>query len=192
MDLVVVSNRVARAKANEPMTGGLAAGLLPIVEKSGAIWVGSSGKVSSTFNKDSFIEVEPLGKGALALMDLPAAHYGGYYEGFANSALWPAVHSRLEPLRKSGWLTYFDGKKIVRGPLTVVGTGNTPFDDVAAPFAICSNTSASCSPRKIEMIAGGASLAPSRWSLVADATDTRSSPANLCTARITAAQNTRN
>ena len=28
------------------------------------------------------------------------------------------------------------------------------FDDVAAPLAICSNTSASCSPRKIEMIAG--------------------------------------
>ncbi len=42
------------------------------------------------------------------------------------------------------------------------------------------------------MIAGGASLAPSRWSLVAEATETRSSPANLCTARITAAQNTRN
>ena len=37
MDLVVVSNRVARAKANEPMTGGLAAALLPVVEKSGAI-----------------------------------------------------------------------------------------------------------------------------------------------------------
>ena len=37
------------------------------------------------------------------------------------------------------------------------------------------------------MIAGGASLAPRRWSLVAEATDTRSRPANLCTARMTAA-----
>ena len=45
MNLVVVSNRVARGKANEPMTGGLAAALLPVVEKSGAIWVGSSGRV---------------------------------------------------------------------------------------------------------------------------------------------------
>ena len=43
MNLVVVSNRVSRGKPNEPMTGGLAAALLPIVEKSGAIWVGSSG-----------------------------------------------------------------------------------------------------------------------------------------------------
>ncbi len=50
------------------------------------------------------------------------------------------------------------------------------FDEVAAPFAICSKTSASWSPRKIEMIAGGASLAPSRWSFVAEATDARSNP----------------
>ncbi len=42
------------------------------------------------------------------------------------------------------------------------------------------------------MIAGGASLAPRRWSLVAEATETRSRPAYLCTARITAAQKTRN
>ena len=42
------------------------------------------------------------------------------------------------------------------------------------------------------MIAGGASLAPSRWSLEADATDARSSPPNLCTARITAEQKIRN
>ena len=67
-----------------------------------------------------------------------------------------------------------------------------PLDEVAAPLAIWSKTSASWSPRKIEMIAGGASLAPRRWSLVAEATDTRSRPANLCTARMTAAQKTRN
>ena len=42
------------------------------------------------------------------------------------------------------------------------------------------------------MIAGGASLAPRRWSLPADATTARSSGANLSTARMTAAQNTRN
>ncbi len=52
MDLVVVSNRVARAKANEPMTGGLAAALLPVVEKSGAIWVGSSGHVRDSAHKE--------------------------------------------------------------------------------------------------------------------------------------------
>lgn len=101
MDLVVVSNRVARAKANEPMTGGLAAALLPVVEQSGAIWVGSSGRVRNNLTKDSFAEIESLGAGALALLDLPAAHYGGYYEGFANSALWPALHSRTDLINVS-------------------------------------------------------------------------------------------
>ncbi len=101
MNLVVVSNRVARGKPNEPMTGGLAAALLPVVEKSGAIWVGSSGRVRDGNQKEPFAEIEALGAGALAMLDLPAAHYGGYYEGFANSALWPALHSRTDLIRAS-------------------------------------------------------------------------------------------
>ena len=101
MNLVVVSNRVARGAANEPMTGGLAAALLPVVEKSGAIWVGSSGRVRDGAQKEPFAEIEALGAGALATLDLPAAHYGGYYEGFANSALWPALHSRADLIRAS-------------------------------------------------------------------------------------------
>jgi trehalose 6-phosphate synthase len=101
VNLVVVSNRVARGKANEPMTGGLAAALLPVVEKSGAIWVGSSGRVRDGAHKEPFAEIEALGAGALAMLDLPAAHYGGYYEGFANSALWPALHSRADLIRAS-------------------------------------------------------------------------------------------
>ena len=101
MNLVIVSNRVARATPNEPMTGGLAAALLPVVEKSGAIWVGSSGKVRAGNQTEPFAEIEPLGTGALALLDLPAAHYEGYYEGFANSALWPALHSRADLIRAS-------------------------------------------------------------------------------------------
>ena len=108
MNLVVVSNRVARGKANEPMTGGLAAALLPVVEKSGAIWVGSSGRVRDGSQKEPFAEVEALGAGALAMLDLPAAHYGGYYEGFANSALWPALHSRTDLIRatQEDYLSY--------------------------------------------------------------------------------------
>src|SRR4051812_4609789 len=83
------------------MTGGLAAALLPVVENSGAIWVGSSGRVRDGSQKEPFAEIEALGAGALAMLDLPAAHYGGYYEGFANSALWPALHSRTDLIRAS-------------------------------------------------------------------------------------------
>jgi trehalose 6-phosphate synthase len=101
VNLVVVSNRVARGTVNEPMTGGLAAALLPVVERSGAIWVGSSGRVRDGAQKEPFAEIEALGAGALAMLDLPAAHYGGYYEGLANSALWPALHSRADLIRAS-------------------------------------------------------------------------------------------
>jgi trehalose 6-phosphate synthase len=94
--IVVVSNRVARIQADEPITGGLASALLPAVKDSGAIWVGSSGRVRDASGKDSFAEIEALGSGALATVDLPSAHYTGYYEGFANSGLWPALHSRAD------------------------------------------------------------------------------------------------
>ena len=95
MSVIVVSNRVARAKSDEPIAGGLASALIPMVRESGAIWVGSSGQSGDAAqNRDSFAKIEALGNGALATVDMPAKHYRGYYEGFANSALWPALHSR--------------------------------------------------------------------------------------------------
>jgi trehalose 6-phosphate synthase len=98
--VIVVSNRVARAKSDEPVAGGLAAALIPMVKDSGAIWVGSSGEAADPAkNQDSFTRIEPLGRGALATVDMPAKHYRGYYEGFANSALWPALHSRSDLIR---------------------------------------------------------------------------------------------
>lgn len=47
------------------------------------------------------IEVQRIGAGQLALLDLPAADYGGFYSGFSNSALWPALHSRSDLIRVS-------------------------------------------------------------------------------------------
>jgi trehalose 6-phosphate synthase len=96
MSLVVVSNRVAKVRADEPIAGGLASALLPAVQSCGAIWVGSSGRLREASHKDSFAEIEALGSGAIATVDLPAAYYRGYYEGFANSVLWPALHSRAD------------------------------------------------------------------------------------------------
>jgi trehalose 6-phosphate synthase len=95
VSVIVVSNRVARAKSDEPIAGGLASALIPMVKESGAIWVGSSGHAGDAAQtRDSFAKIEALGRGALATVDMPAKHYRGYYEGFANSALWPALHSR--------------------------------------------------------------------------------------------------
>jgi hypothetical protein len=42
--------------------------------------------------------------------------------------LWPYVVSQLEPFRQKGYLTYFNGTDVIEGPITVVGTGNAPFN----------------------------------------------------------------
>src|SRR4026208_2578040 len=60
------------------------------------------------------------------------------------------------------------------------------------PASTCSRMSDSIFPRKIEMIAGGASLAPRRWALAADAMEARSRSAWTSTARMVATRNTRN
>jgi len=73
---------------------GTAAALLPLSRNRRDL-VGSSGRVRDGNQKEPFAE-SSIGRGALAMLDLPAAHYGGYYEGFANSALWPALHSRAD------------------------------------------------------------------------------------------------
>src|SRR3984957_6575255 len=90
------------------MTGGLAAALLPVVEKSGAIWVGSSGRVRDGAQKEPFAEIEALGAGALAMLDLPAAHYGGDYEGFFKLALLagPAFPGGFFPASQDDYLSY--------------------------------------------------------------------------------------
>jgi trehalose 6-phosphate synthase len=116
MSLIVVSNRVARPKADEPINGGLAAALLPAVTASGAIWVGSSGKLTEgSEKKEPFAEIQALGLGALATVDLPSSHYRGFYQGFANSALWPMLHSRTDLIRTSAddYASYREINKIM-------------------------------------------------------------------------------
>jgi trehalose 6-phosphate synthase len=94
---IVISNRVARITPGRPMEGGLAAALLPAVKKSGVIWFGSSGKQRKIEPGDTpLVEVESYGRGTVARIDLPEQHYGGYYEGYANSCLWPLLHSRAD------------------------------------------------------------------------------------------------
>ena len=41
---------------------------------------------------------------------------------------WPAVVAALEPLRERGYLSHRNGSTIVEGPITVVATGNAPFE----------------------------------------------------------------
>jgi hypothetical protein len=43
---------------------------------------------------------------------------------------FPAVVKALQPLRDAGYLTRFDGSAVIPGPVTVIGTGNTPLNQV--------------------------------------------------------------
>ncbi|TVY39336.1 Altered inheritance of mitochondria protein-like protein [Lachnellula occidentalis] len=45
---------------------------------------------------------------------------------------WPWVLAQLEPLREKGWLTFVQNDTLHKRPITVVGTGNTPFDVLTA------------------------------------------------------------
>ena len=47
-----------------------------------------------------------------------------------GSTTWPAVVKALQPLRDANYLTTWDGRDITSGPVTVIGTGNTPLDQV--------------------------------------------------------------
>ncbi|KAJ5469399.1 hypothetical protein N7539_009017 [Penicillium diatomitis] len=44
--------------------------------------------------------------------------------------LWPILMADLEPLRQKGYLTHFNGSNIVHRPLTIVATGDAPFDRI--------------------------------------------------------------
>jgi len=47
-----------------------------------------------------------------------------------GESTWPAVVNALQPLRDAGYLTTYDGTGVKSGPVTVIGTGNTPLDQV--------------------------------------------------------------
>ncbi|KAF1938965.1 hypothetical protein EJ02DRAFT_353340 [Clathrospora elynae] len=46
--------------------------------------------------------------------------------------IFPVVSQHLTTLREKGYLTYFDGKFTIEGAITVVATGNAPFDLIIA------------------------------------------------------------
>ena len=68
-----------------------------MVKESGAIWVGSSGRTGDAAQR----KIPSPRSSRLALVRwrqsiCRRSIIVGYYEGFANSALWPALHSRAD------------------------------------------------------------------------------------------------
>jgi len=93
--LVVVSNRVAPPEtARSGAQGGLAVALQAALEKSSGLWFGWSGEVSDVDGREP--HVQQSGNVTIATIDLNQADYEEYYNGFANRALWPLCHYRLD------------------------------------------------------------------------------------------------
>ena len=112
------------------MVGGLAAALLPAVKKSGVIWFGSSGKLRNvSAGATPLFEIESYGRGTIARVDLPEQHYEGFYSGYANSALWPILHSRADIARSDAdhYTAYREVNTYMARTLATFGASNATF-----------------------------------------------------------------
>jgi trehalose 6-phosphate synthase len=110
---VVVANRlpVDEVMTSEGRTwrrspGGLVTALHPVLAANHGTWVGWAGGVARTTQQpaDTF-ELDGM---QLRPVPLHADEIERYYEGFANSSLWPLYHDAVEPpvFRRSGWEAY--------------------------------------------------------------------------------------
>ncbi len=108
--LVVVSNRLplddsaARDGACEwrRSPGGLSGALHSILQQTPATWVGWAGEM------DLAPRLPDLGSVRLRSVALSADEQRGYYEGFANSTLWPLYHDAVQQpvFQREWWDTY--------------------------------------------------------------------------------------
>jgi trehalose 6-phosphate synthase len=104
--LVVVANRLPLDDSAAPdgacewrrSPGGLASALHAILEQTPATWVGWAGGIGDApvLPDVGSLRIRPIALGADELR--------GYYEGFANSTLWPLYHDAVEqPVFDRGW-----------------------------------------------------------------------------------------
>ena len=90
--LVAVSNRTAAG--GESKAGGLAVALWDTLVETKGLWIGWSGRVLDR-ETDRVLKSEEEGV-CFALSDLSRREYDGFYLGYANSVLWPVMHSRID------------------------------------------------------------------------------------------------
>jgi trehalose 6-phosphate synthase len=92
--LVVVSNRVAPIDDKKSASGGLAVAMHAALRSEGGIWFGWSGEVvSAPSGEPKVFDSKNI---TFATLDLSQRDYEEYYNGFANSTLWPLFHYRLD------------------------------------------------------------------------------------------------
>ncbi len=95
--LVVISNRVAvpKARGAAGAQGGLAGALNAALRKRGGIWFGWSGQECETFTGALNVQTSDDAV-TTATIDLETQDIEEYYNGYANSTLWPLFHYRID------------------------------------------------------------------------------------------------
>jgi len=94
--LVVVSNRLGNIR-DLAQAGGLAVGVADALARRGGLWLGASAEYQDSAASDEpLIHLERVGRIETAALALPRQEYSQYYNGYANSTLWPLFHYRLD------------------------------------------------------------------------------------------------
>ncbi|MEQ8700410.1 MAG: trehalose-6-phosphate synthase, partial [Bauldia litoralis] len=94
--LIVVSNRVPPPADKGASAGGLAVALQAALRDRGGLWLGWSGETAATEAESEEIKTRVEGNITFSLVDLTKRDQEEYYSGFANRALWPLLHYRLD------------------------------------------------------------------------------------------------
>jgi trehalose 6-phosphate synthase len=96
--LVVVSNRVADPR--KTAAGGLAVALAEVLNNTGGIWFGWSGKVAEPGHGarpgEGHMHTQHAGPVTLVTVDLSREDHDSFYAGYSNGVLWPVFHYRLD------------------------------------------------------------------------------------------------
>ncbi len=93
--LIVVSNRVSIPEhPGDASVGGLTMALHDVLANSGGLWFGWSGKTTTCCDLQPTLETR--GGVTVATLDLDADDVAEYYNGFANTVLWPLFHHRID------------------------------------------------------------------------------------------------
>ncbi len=94
--LVVVSNRVPPPVDKGASAGGLAVALRAALEETGGLWLGWSGGTAEDSDGPPEVKTRTEGNISFSVLDLSKRDQEEYYQGFANRALWPLLHYRLD------------------------------------------------------------------------------------------------
>ena len=93
--LVVISNRVAMPETlGGASVGGLTMALAAALTRYEGLWFGWSGETVETFTGEPHLK--ETGGVTVATLDLEEQDVEEYYNGYANTVLWPLFHYRVD------------------------------------------------------------------------------------------------